>query len=223
MGLFNTQLNPDEDHAWQALLAAMDMHRRLQEFADADGEHWRACRISVHTGVATLGNVGNPTRRDFTAIGDMINVAKRLQEQASYGQVIISEDTYRLCQDRISEHECGLEITEHTTIRVRRRRQPVTVYEVICALARQAEIMFQRPDPNSSAQDLIRDITQQLGELEQMLWAQQEMIHQSGSSCRRRCSTSLARCVLPAKRCVRRCYAPPTSWTICERWPRPPA
>src|SRR5690606_30411966 len=64
MGLFNTQLNPDEDHAWQALLAAMDMHRRLQEFADADGEHWRACRISVHTGVATLGNVGNPTRRD---------------------------------------------------------------------------------------------------------------------------------------------------------------
>lgn len=132
MGLFNTQLNPDEDHAWQALLAAMDMHRRLQEFADADGEHWRACRISVHTGVATLGNVGNPTRRDFTAIGDMINVAKRLQEQASYGQVIISEDTYRLCQDRISEHECGLEITEHTTIQVRGRRQPVTVYEVIC-------------------------------------------------------------------------------------------
>lgn len=40
--------------------------------------------------------------------------------------------------------------------------------------------MFQRPDPNSSAQDLIRDITQQLGELEQMLWAQQEMIHQNG-------------------------------------------
>lgn len=132
MGLFNTQLNPDDDHAWQALQAAITIHDRLQVFAESTQHQWRACRISVHTGVATLGNVGNPTRRDFTAIGDMINVAKRLQEHAAHGQVIISEDTFRLCEDRIAGHECGMEVTEHTTIQVRGRRQPVTVYEVAC-------------------------------------------------------------------------------------------
>lgn len=132
MGLFNTQLNPDDDHAWQALLAAITMRDRLQAFPDELGNGRGACRISVHTGVATLGNVGNATRRDFTAIGDMINVAKRLQEHAAHGQVIISEDTYRLCRERIAEHECGMQVTEHTTIQVRGRRQPVTVYEVAC-------------------------------------------------------------------------------------------
>jgi len=134
MGLFNTQLNPDDDHAWQALLAAMTMREALRALSDRLGEApGRCCRIGVHSGVATLGNVGNATRRDFTAIGDMINLAKRLQEHAGFGQVIISDDTYQLCRASITAHDCDLRVTEQATIQVRGRRQPVTVYEVTCA------------------------------------------------------------------------------------------
>lgn len=134
MGLFNTQLNPDEDHAWQAVLAALTMLDELRALSARLGDPAQlCCRIGVHSGVATLGNVGNATRREFTAIGDTINLAKRLQEHATYGQLIISEDTYRLCRDRIENAETRMHISQHATIQVRGRRQPVTVYEVLCA------------------------------------------------------------------------------------------
>ena len=134
MGLFNTQLNPDEDHAWQAVLAALTMLDELRALSARLGDPAQlCCRIGVHSGVATLGNVGNATRREFTAIGDTINLAKRLQEHATYGQLIISEDTYRLCRDRIETADTRMHISQHATIQVRGRRQPVTVYEVLCA------------------------------------------------------------------------------------------
>jgi len=47
--------------------------------------------------------------------------------------LIISEDTYRLCRDRIENAETRMHISQHATIQVRGRRQPVTVYEVLCA------------------------------------------------------------------------------------------
>lgn len=134
MGLFNTQLNPDEDHAWQAVLAALTMLDELRALSARLGDPAQlCCRIGVHSGVATLGNVGNATRREFTAIGDTINLAKRLQEHATYGQLIISEDTYRLCRDRIETADTRMHISQHATIQVRGRRQPVTVYDVLCA------------------------------------------------------------------------------------------
>lgn len=133
MGLFNTQLNPDDEHAWKALQAAITMRDELEALSARLGQpQMRCCRIGVHTGVATLGNVGNATRRDFTAIGDMINLAKRLQEHAAYGQVIISDDTYQLCREHIASHDCEMHVTERATIQVRGRRQPVAVYEVVC-------------------------------------------------------------------------------------------
>ncbi|GIV80950.1 MAG: hypothetical protein KatS3mg051_0304 [Anaerolineae bacterium] len=100
MGLFNTQLNPDADHAWQAVRAALTMADEFQTLAERLGEepvaHWR---IGIHTGIATLGNVGSPLRRAFTAIGDTVNLAKRLQENAAPGQIILSEDTWAACAD----------------------------------------------------------------------------------------------------------------------------
>ena len=50
----------------------------------------------VHTGMAVLGNVGSPRRKEFTAIGHSIQMAKLLQENALGGEVIISQETYTL-------------------------------------------------------------------------------------------------------------------------------
>lgn len=97
MALWNTQLSPMEDHAKHAIECALLMRERFLEMYQRLGinpdPHWY--RIGMHTGVATLGNVGSIKRRDFTAIGDTINLAKRLEENTSSGQIILSEDTYQ--------------------------------------------------------------------------------------------------------------------------------
>jgi class 3 adenylate cyclase len=51
--------------------------------------------IGVHSGEAVLGLVGTQERLDYTAIGDSVNIAKRLQENAAPGQILISAATYR--------------------------------------------------------------------------------------------------------------------------------
>lgn len=97
MALWNTQLNPIEDHAKYAIECALLMRERFEAMYQRLGinpdPHWY--RIGMHTGVATLGNVGSIKRRDFTAIGDTINLAKRLEENTTAGQIILSENTYQ--------------------------------------------------------------------------------------------------------------------------------
>ncbi len=131
MGLFNTQLNPSADHAWQAVLAALIMADEFQTLTERLGEevvaHWR---IGIHTGVATLGNVGSPSRRAFTAIGDTVNLAKRLQESAAPGQIILSEDTYAACSDFLHDSAYGLLVIERGTVLVKGRSQPTRIFEV---------------------------------------------------------------------------------------------
>ncbi|WP_162909966.1 GAF domain-containing protein [Aggregatilinea lenta] len=131
MVLFNTQLNPYEHHAWAAVMTALRLAETCLTLANQLGEapepHYR---IGIHTGVATLGNVGSATRRDFTAIGDTVNLAKRLQENAEHGQIIISEDTYRHSAEQLVGSEATLSISQHPDVQVRGRRQVTTVYEV---------------------------------------------------------------------------------------------
>jgi len=130
MGLFNTQLNPSPDHAWNAVqagLALADEFARL--LADLGEKPVPYYTIGIHTGIATVGNVGSQTRREFTAIGDSVNLAKRLQESAQPGQIIISDDTRRHCGPRLSDPASGISLIE-SSLQVRGRRQATTVYEI---------------------------------------------------------------------------------------------
>ncbi|MEO1287084.1 MAG: adenylate/guanylate cyclase domain-containing protein [Chloroflexota bacterium] len=95
MAMWNTQLNAVDNHAEKAIQCALLMRERFhalyRELGLSDDTRWY--RIGMHTGDATLGNVGSVTRRDFTAIGDTINLAKRLEENTSAGQIILSDET----------------------------------------------------------------------------------------------------------------------------------
>ena len=100
VGLFNTQLNPQEDHAVRAVRAALSMAydvRALHEILPDEQRLFYG--IGVDTGIAMLGNVGSPSRKEFTAIGPPFNFAKLLQENALAGEIIISENTYQLVKD----------------------------------------------------------------------------------------------------------------------------
>ncbi len=127
MVLFNTQLNPDKNHALAAVnmaLAVRDAFVNLYaRLGIAPDVHYY--RAGIHTGVATLGNVGSLNRRSFTAIGDTINLAKRIEENASSGQIMISEETMRAIKDAP-----GIRLEERQAVQVKGRQQLTRRYEV---------------------------------------------------------------------------------------------
>ena len=72
---------PQEDHKERACLAAMNLHQRLVKF-DAtvkDSKFKLHTRVGVHSGIATVGNLGSSKRFEYTAIGDSINLSSRLE------------------------------------------------------------------------------------------------------------------------------------------------
>ena len=95
MALFNTQLNPDLHHAQMALECGLLMRERFVDLyremnIDPDPHYYI---IGMFTGVATLGNIGSFQRREFTALGNSINTAKRIQENAARGTITIVQQT----------------------------------------------------------------------------------------------------------------------------------
>jgi PAS domain S-box-containing protein len=132
MCLYNTQLNPMDDHAWQAVQTALRIAADLETLAKymqqgvADQAYYR---IGINTGIATLGNLGNAARREFSAIGDSVNLAKRVQENANLTQILISQYTLAVCREQL-ENTPGIAYKEYKTVQVKGRSQPTTLYEV---------------------------------------------------------------------------------------------
>ena len=95
MALFNTQLNPEPNHAQRALDCSLLMRDHFVDLYREMGidpqPHYYI--IGMYTGVATLGNVGSFQRREFTALGHSINTAKRVQENAAPGSITIAQET----------------------------------------------------------------------------------------------------------------------------------
>ncbi len=132
MGLFNTQLNPSDDHAWHAVQTALGLAEEFMTMYQATGEPAGTTyyRVGIHTGVATLGNAGSKTRKEFTAIGDSINLAHRLLENALPGQIIISQDTYQECRRYLDDPQYGIEVIPRDQIQVKGRTQSTNIFQV---------------------------------------------------------------------------------------------
>ncbi|MCA0454712.1 MAG: GAF domain-containing protein [Chloroflexi bacterium] len=133
MALYNTQLNPMDDHAHQALEAALLMREafiKLYEWQGIDPQpHF--FRIGIHSGVATIGNVGSISRRDFTALGDTINLAHRLLENAKPGQILVSEACCGYIYQALGKYPDHVLFGGQEPIRAKGRQQTTTVYEVL--------------------------------------------------------------------------------------------
>ncbi len=131
MVLFNTQLNPQRNHAERAVETALlirdEFIKLYAELGIAPDPHYY--RVGINTGVATLGNVGSLNRRDFTAIGDTINLTKRLEENATQGQIIISETCLTHLENR-TDAPLLMRFEEREPIQVKGRQQHTRRFEV---------------------------------------------------------------------------------------------
>ena len=123
MAFFNAPVL-QEDHALRAVRTAQEIHRRVEARGAIVDGHRLQFGIGIHTGEAVVGNVGSQYLMNYTALGDSVNVAKRLQEMAQPGHTLISRETYEEIKPYVLEVEhLGLQ-------RLQGRQEPVDVYDV---------------------------------------------------------------------------------------------
>lgn len=107
MALFNGFV-PLEDHVFAAAKSAWEMVQNAENINKSILEQYGVeigFGIGLHCGEAIVGNLGPSFRKDYTAIGDAVNIASRLESNAQKSQVLLSSDVYELLKDRITA-EC---------------------------------------------------------------------------------------------------------------------
>jgi class 3 adenylate cyclase len=116
-----------EDDPERAVLAALDMLDATAEFArqlrSTHGIEFRI-RAGINSGPVMVGNVGSDLRYEYTALGDAVNVAARMQTAADPGTILITEMTRRLTGDTFDLDDLG-------GIEVKGKSEPVHAFRVI--------------------------------------------------------------------------------------------
>ncbi|HEU4478869.1 MAG TPA: adenylate/guanylate cyclase domain-containing protein [Pyrinomonadaceae bacterium] len=125
MALFGAPTTTPED-ASNALNAAVAMQRRIigiNHELRSEGLPELGVGIGLHTGEVTVGYIGSERRSEYTAIGDAVNTAARLESNAQGGEILISEATAKAAGKRYK-------LEKRDPIYVKNREQPVILFEV---------------------------------------------------------------------------------------------
>ncbi len=142
------------DHALRACRSALRCQARLGELRPRLKEKYgraMAMRIGLNSGPAVVGNMGSSRRFDYTAMGDTINLAARLEGACKqYGiHLLVGEETFRRVQTDIAGREVDV-------IRVVGKTKPVAVYEILGEKAEMTEGARARLTLYGQARDTYR-------------------------------------------------------------------
>lgn len=125
MAIFNAPFDLD-DYVFRAVCTAMDIAKGSDALEAKLQERFGrsvSFGIGVHCGDAVVGNIGCEHRMDFTAIGDTVNTAARLESNAARGQILISKEVYEHVKDRVDAKEIG-------AIPLKGKSQEVFIYQL---------------------------------------------------------------------------------------------
>ncbi|MBA2621311.1 MAG: FHA domain-containing protein [Acidobacteria bacterium] len=126
MALFGAPKATQED-ARNAVKTAVAMQKRiatLNEEFESEGSRRIEIGVGLHTGEATVGYIGSERRSEYTAIGDTVNLASRLESNASGGQILISDATAKAAGSDI------FTFSARESLNVKNRLQTVSLFEV---------------------------------------------------------------------------------------------
>jgi class 3 adenylate cyclase/tetratricopeptide (TPR) repeat protein len=120
-----------EDDPQRAVLAGLEIQEGIKSYA---GEiHLKhglefGLRVGINTGMVVVGEIGSDLRMEYTAIGDAINLAARMEQTATVGTIQISEETYKLVAPFFDVEPLG-------EVEVKGKSAPVKTYRVLTAKA----------------------------------------------------------------------------------------
>ena len=124
MAIFNAPI-PQPDHTLRAVRAAIDMRGAIQAVhSQLPPEFHLEFGVGIHFGEAVLGLVGTEKRVDYTAIGDSVNTAKRIQENAAGGQILISRTAYDTVSHAVIAEPCS-------PIFAKGKKEPLEVFQIL--------------------------------------------------------------------------------------------
>lgn len=125
MAIYNAPLSVEE-YCCKAVQTAFDIIESMKsvnmEFKKTYGIEI-GCGVGIHCGKAVVGNIGCEYRMDYTAIGDTVNIAERLESQAKADEILISSDVY----EQIKEHFSAVPVGEKE---LKGRQDKVMVYRM---------------------------------------------------------------------------------------------
>ena len=116
-----------EDDPQRAILAGLDIASGIEPYREQIRQRYGvdfAVRVGINTGLVVVGTVGSDLRMEYSALGDAVNVAARMEQTAEPGTVQVAHDTYRLVSTLFEFQELG-------GIEVKGKAEPVTTYRVL--------------------------------------------------------------------------------------------
>lgn len=117
-----------EYHLDRAVDACLAIRGKLEDVPVelSDKEFKPRISIGINSGEMISGNIGSCTlkRLDYTVVGDVVNVASRLQNAAGINQILITSGSYELIKESFECRELGL-------YQVKNKKEPLLVYEVL--------------------------------------------------------------------------------------------
>jgi class 3 adenylate cyclase/tetratricopeptide (TPR) repeat protein len=116
-----------EDDPQRAVLAGLKIQEGVKSYADEirikHGLEF-GLRVGINTGLVVVGEIGSDLRMEYTAIGDAINLAARMEQTAQVGTIQISEETYKLIAPFFNVEPLG-------EVEVKGKSAPVKIYRVL--------------------------------------------------------------------------------------------
>jgi class 3 adenylate cyclase/tetratricopeptide (TPR) repeat protein len=116
-----------EDDPQRAVLAGLDIISRIDDFNRKFEQNTGLkfdVRVGINTGLVVVGNIGSDLRAEYTAMGDAVNLAARMEQTAQPGSVQISEETYRLVSPMFDTEDLGY-------LEIKGKSKPVHAYRVV--------------------------------------------------------------------------------------------
>lgn len=126
MAIFNAP-NDVDDYVFNAVCAADDIQKNFEPLREKFmSEYGKEVHlgIGINNGTAIVGNIGCMGRFDYTAIGDTVNTASRLESKALPGQILISETVYAEVESRVSVNRVG-------ALSLKGKAKAVETYQII--------------------------------------------------------------------------------------------
>ena len=126
MAIFGAPLTHENDpeRAVRCSMEMMEYMERFNQLSPVALPEPLGIHISMNTGMVVAGNVGSDLRMNYSIIGDTVNLASRLKHFAERGEIVVSEDTYRIVSSLISTEEPQL-------VEIKGKSEPVKVYKIL--------------------------------------------------------------------------------------------